>query len=91
MTNKGCIVKCFILGSLLFYLFINDLPSIVSHSIVHLFADDNFLYFSDYQISFINTKMNHDPSKISSNAKNKRINISTDKTRSILFVTNQHQ
>ena len=49
-----------ILGPLLFLLFINDLPSVVFHSNVHLFADDTFLSYSDSDISSMNEKMNQD-------------------------------
>ena len=49
-----------ILGPLLFVLYINDLPSVVSHSILDLYADDAELHFSHSDLSVVQTQLQLD-------------------------------
>ena len=72
-------------------LFINDLPSVVSHSNVHLFADDTFLSYLDSDISSMNEKMNQDLRNIEEWAKINKLILNSDKCKSILFVTAQRR
>jgi len=57
LSNWGSVTigvpQGFILGPLLFALYINYLPSVVSHSILDLYADDAELHFSHSDLSVV--------------------------------------
>ena len=48
------------LGTLLFIIYINDLPLSIKHSQVNMYADDTSLSFSSNNISTINEEVNED-------------------------------
>ena len=50
----------YILGPLLFPLYINDLPSVVTHSYLDLYADDTELYCSDSDLCIVETCLQSD-------------------------------
>lgn len=74
-----------VLGPLLFLIFINDLPSAISHSAVFLFADDTGLLYSDSNLQVIENKVNSDLSLLSSWLKSNMIALNTTKTEVVLF------
>ena len=47
-----------VLGSILFLLYINDLPSVVNNSKIKLFADDSKLYFLSEKDSITSDPLN---------------------------------
>ena len=49
-----------ILGPLLFIVFVNDLPSVVSHSEVCLYADDTTVYVADEDPAVVRDKLTED-------------------------------
>ncbi len=49
-----------ILGHLLFSIFINDLPLILSHCSVHLYADDTVIYVSNPHLTQIQNMLQSD-------------------------------
>jgi len=53
-----------ILGSLLFILYINDLPNCLVNSHPRLYADDTHLTFSSNDVAYLEENMNDDLTKI---------------------------
>jgi len=76
-----------ILGPLLFNCYINDLPSVVDYSLVHIFADDVQLLVS-CDIQNLNDgvlKMNHDLNKVHIWARSNELRLNVAKTQAIAF------
>lgn len=77
-----------VLGPLLFSLFINDLPSILDHCLVHLFADDVQIYYCAKKNSnnlLISNEINHDLAKVHHWSENNFLPINPSKTKALLI------
>lgn len=77
-----------ILGPLLFSLFINNLPLVLEHCSIHLFADDVQIYFcsdSVFDLSVIRNKINKDLSNIYKWSQHNLLPINQSKTKAIIF------
>ena len=53
-----------ILGPLLFNVFVNDLPDIVEHSTINLYADDTTIYVADHDPNSVSLKLSEDLQRI---------------------------
>ena len=76
------------LGLILFLLFINDLPSVVNHSVVDIYADDTTLSYSsevDVAPTSISVVLQDDLDDISNWSVNNKIIINAKKTKSLLI------
>ena len=74
-----------VLGPLLFLVYINDLSSAVSYSMIHHFADDTNILYSDKSIKKINRQINYDLSLITQWLRANRISLNSNKTEIIIF------
>ena len=74
-----------VLGPLLFLIYINNLNEAISHSIIHHFADDTNILFSQKSLKKINKYINHDLSQIVQWLRANRISLNASKTEIILF------
>ena len=77
-----------VLGPLLFLIYINNLNEAISHSIIHHFADDTNILFSQKSLKKINKYINHDLSQIVQWLRANRISLNASKTEIILFRPN---
>ena len=53
-----------VLGLLLFFIFINDLPNVSKHLTFYLFADDINIYFESSDLSYIQKIVNRELHKV---------------------------
>ena len=79
-----------VLGPLLFTLYINDLPSVVKHSKVVLYADDRAFFVSGKCVENIQTQLNDDLDTVSQWFNINRLTLNATKTKTMLFGTQQH-
>ena len=88
MIQAG-VLQGFVLGPLLFLVFINDLPNIVK-SDIRLFADDTSLYIITDDIQESAKKLNIDLQEINKWAKKWLVNFNPTKTESLLITTKKY-
>ena len=74
-----------VLGSLLFVLYINDLPSAIKFRKVHHFSDDTNLLFLTNSIKEINKFINTDLKNLSNWLNANKISLNVKKTETIIF------
>ena len=74
-----------ILGPLLFTLYINSLPSIVSNCKVNLYADDTALFYAGKSVVDIGEKLTADMSKVAVWMEESRLTLNASKTKAMLF------
>ena len=74
-----------ILGPLLFTLYINSLPSIVSHCKVNLYADDTALLYAGKSVDDIGEKLTADMGKVAVWMEESRLTLNASKTKAMLF------
>ena len=79
-----------VLGPLLFTLYINDLPSVVKHSKVVLYADDTAFFVSGKCIENTQMQLNDDLETVSKWLNVNRLTLNANKTKTMLFGTQQH-
>ena len=72
-----------VLGPLLFLIYINDLPSCISHSCIHLFADDTKLLLDDTKCNDVN--LQHDLQAINNWCENWYLKLNLDKCSVVHF------
>ena len=74
-----------ILGSLLFLLYINDLPLCLGYSIPDLYVDDTTVHYSSRYVSEVNFKLNEDMKQIHKWCWYDMIILNTAKSKSMLI------
>ena len=72
------------LGPLLYLIFTNDLPFIVKHSTVVMYADDSTLYCSE-KTQAVSNLLNHDLQNISKWVKDNKLVLNIDKSTLMIF------
>ena len=77
-----------ILGPLAFIIFINDLPTVVNHSSVHMYADDTVLFLSTDNPTDISTKLHSDLTAVNSWLKENHLSLNVSKTKFMVYGTN---
>ena len=87
LTVSYGVPQRYILGALLFLIYINDLDNAITHFMVHLFADYTSIIFSHKSLKKVNKFMNHDLSLLLQWLQANRISLNTNKTKNILFAT----
>lgn len=73
------------LGPLLFLIYVNDLQSIFSHSIIHHFADDTNLLFSGKKLSTIEAIVNYELKLLVNWLNCNKLSLNVSKTELIIF------
>ena len=79
-----------ILGPLLFLLYINDLPMIIKHTEMDIYADDSTLHTADKHTSIIEKNLQKDLNSIQTWCKKNNMSINPTKTTSML-IGSQHR
>ena len=74
-----------ILGPLLFLFYINDLPTVVNHCSVSLYADDTVLYCFSSKIKDPENALNEDMSRIALWLNQNKLTLNVEKTKSMLI------
>ncbi len=77
-----------ILGPLLFIIYINDMPNIVKHCKILLYADDTLLYYSSKSASDIEKYVNEDLNLISQWLDQNLLTLNCKKSKFVLFGNN---
>ena len=75
------------LGPLLFLVYINDLPNVITESNLHLFADDTVVYCSNKDPQRARNSVQGDLHDIAQWGCNNKITINVKKTKSVTFGT----
>ena len=78
-----------VLGPLLFIIFINDLPSVVRHCKVVLYADDTALFFAEKNVQTIQSILQDDLNVAGEWFSGNRLLVNCVKTKVMLFGSNQ--
>ena len=78
-----------ILGPLLFLVFINDLPLVVTECKMNLYADDSLVYTSSECVTTIDDCLNREVMRISKWCEDNCMIINVDKSISMLICSNQ--
>ena len=78
-----------LIGPLLFIIYINDLPSVVSHCKIQLYADDTLLYVSSSSVTDIEFMLSEDLKHIIEWLNNNFLYLNYSKTKRMLSGTHQ--
>jgi len=78
-----------LLGPLLFIIYINDLPSVIEHCKIQLYADDTLVYFSSSSISNIESKLSEDLESVINWLNSNFLFLNYSKTKVMLTGTHQ--
>ena len=78
-----------ILGPLLFLVYINDLPAVIEHSEVSLYADDTVLYCFSKGSHQLESKLNEDLYNVALWLKANKLTLNLSKTKSMLIGSNR--
>ena len=76
-----------VLGPLLFLIYMNDLPSCLSHSRVILFADDTTLYSSSSNLKLLYDNMNQDLQRLVDWFRANKLSLNTSKTNYLTILS----
>jgi hypothetical protein len=76
-----------ILGPLLFLIFVNDVPSTITHSKISMYADDTTMYVSGNDVNIISKQLTEDLSAIKVWLDENKLFLNTDKTHVMLIGT----
>ena len=76
-----------ILGSLLFSIYVNDLPEALSHCNIVMYADDTTIQVSSMYPSNIQVKLTEDLKSLSTWFKQNGLKLNTDKTEAIIIAS----
>ena len=74
-----------ILGPLLFIIYMNDLPDVLDHCSVTLYADDTVLYLASKSITKVESKINSDLSRVCSWMRANQLTLNIKKSKSMLI------
>ncbi|CAB4027598.1 Hypothetical predicted protein [Paramuricea clavata] len=77
------------LGPLLFSLFVNDLPTVLTTADITLYADDSTPFQSGHNARLISDNLQHDLSKVEVWVSKNRLVLNADKTNIILIGSRQ--
>ena len=78
-----------VLGPLLFIIYMNDLPAVLQHSHMNLFADDIVLYVMHSDPGILQTYLNHDLSFIFQWVTSNGFKVNVSKSQSLLLARRQ--
>ena len=78
-----------ILGPLLFLVYINELPAVIEHSEVSLYADDTVLYCFSKELHQLESKLNADLYNVAMWLKANKLTLNLTKTKSMLIGSNR--
>ena len=78
-----------ILGPLLFLVYINELPAVIEHSEVSLYADDTVLYCFSKEPHQLESKLNADLYNVAMWLKANKLTLNLTKTKSMLIGSNR--
>jgi hypothetical protein len=78
-----------ILGPLLFIIYVNDLPSILDHCCVTLFADDTVLYVSSKSTDTLQNLLNSDLQKLCYWLKENHLTVNIKKSKAMIIGSSQ--
>ena len=76
-----------VLGPIFFLLFINNLPKVIKHSEVCLFADDTVIYNSNTNPEALEKELQEDLTSVSNWLNNNELTINTKKSKVMTFNT----
>ena len=74
-----------ILGPLLFLIFINDMPDVIKHGKICMYADDTTLYVEGNDVNVISKQLTEDMENIAVWLNNNMLFLNTDKTKIMLL------
>ena len=75
------------LGPLLFVIYINDLPSVLSNSEILMYADDTLIFREGTEVCKIKQDLSDDLENVYLWFKDNMLHLHNDKTKSVLFGT----
>ena len=78
-----------ILGPLLFLLYVNDLPNVVNHVTVSMYADDTALYYVSKDVNEVTNKINIDLENVRKWLSSNKLSLNVDKTELMFIGTHQ--